>query len=283
MAGHTFQVSAGIPRMRVARSDDRDREAVELTAGAFGDQWTRFAAEATVGRSDLELHMPTGLGLDAFRGAVLDVGCGMGRYTALVRGLGASVIGLDASRSVDAAHSMWPNVPFVQADIAAPPFDPETFDVVYSLGVLHHLPDPLRGLHQCYSLVKPGGLLLVWVYSQHRGVFRGARRIARRVVKRIPSARFGIAVVASLVILTLLSAGDLGLRSNKFEYFRGKKLEQIRVDCYDALSAPTEIYLSEPDCKQWVSSLGAASAGYERRSDGSGWIIWAIKPFRNHR
>ncbi len=41
---------------------------------------------------------------------------------------------------------------------------PESFDLVYSLGVLHHLEDPLAGVRALAKLVRPGGELRLYVY-----------------------------------------------------------------------------------------------------------------------
>ena len=47
---------------------------------------------------------------------------------------------------------------FVQADaMDLSQFDSETFDGIYSVGAIKHFPDPIRGLHECSSILKPGG------------------------------------------------------------------------------------------------------------------------------
>jgi len=275
--GHTYAILGAIPRMMVPRGDYTQDAQVRETSAAFGKQWTEFAEEAAVTRDDLLLHIPSGLTLAVFSGLVLDVGCGMGRYTALVAELANGVIGLDASASVDAGHKMWPELSFVQAEIAAPPFAPQTFDTVYSFGVLHHLPDPLEGFRTCFSLVRPGGQLVVWVYSAHGGTFRRGRRIARRLITRLPLAKRPIALSASIAIFSIVAFRSRFLRGypRKLGFFRNKRLAQVYVDCYDAISAPTEVYLSEADCRVWLGSIAARRSGHERRPDGSGWIIWA--------
>ena len=49
-------------------------------------------------------------------------------------------------------------------------------------------------------------------------------------------------------------------------------------DSYDALSAPLEHYLDDADCRKWVDILGLDDSGFERRADGSGWLIWGRQP-----
>jgi SAM-dependent methyltransferase len=256
-----------------------DAALVDATASAFAVQWTEFALDAAVSREDLLLHLPSDWDESAFSGRVLDVGCGMGRYTALVADHGAEVVGLDVSRAVEKAAELWPQCSFVQGDIVAPPFRPESFDLVYSFGVLHHLPDPLRGLRRCYELVKPGGRLLVWVYSSRGGILRIGRRVARCGVRRVPPLLRPLAYAAAAVLfLTCILPRKLtGSQRGRMTYYDTKGFRQLFVDCYDALAAPLEVYLSEHDCQQWLAVLEAPRSGFERRRDGSGWILWAVK------
>jgi SAM-dependent methyltransferase len=256
-----------------------DAALVEATASAFGAQWTEFALDALVSREDLLLHLPKAWDESVFSGRVLDVGCGMGRYAGLVANHGAEVVGIDVSSAVEKAAELWPQCAFVRGDIVAPPFMPESFDLVYSFGVLHHLPDPLRGLRRCYELVKPGGRLLVWVYSSRGGILRKGRRFARDAVRRAPMLLRPLAyAAAALLFLACVIPRKLtGGCGGRLSYYRSKRFRHLLVDCYDALAAPSELYLSEHDCEQWLLVLGAPRSGFERRRDQSGWILWAIK------
>ena len=77
------------------------------------------------------------------------------------------VIGIDLSHAVEVAfqwtHEM-PNVHVVQADIYNLPLR-KSFDFIYSIGVLHHLPNPEGGFRQLVPLLRPGGKILAWVYG----------------------------------------------------------------------------------------------------------------------
>ncbi|MGH2950909.1 MAG: class I SAM-dependent methyltransferase, partial [Solirubrobacterales bacterium] len=78
----------------------------------------------------------------------------------------------------------------IQADAEALPFFPESFDLVLSIGVLHHLPDPERALRSLVQYVRPGGHLHVYLYWQPpRGTHRAILRlvsVARRITTRLP-------------------------------------------------------------------------------------------------
>ena len=136
----------GIPRFNASGWGESASFVVKQTSERFGDQWTSLADSAWVTRSDLLLHLPSHWSPSVFRGLVLDLGCGMGRYANLVAGEGGRVVAVDLNEAVDAGHKRFPEVSFVQADLSALPFAPHQFDLAYSFGVLHHLPDPAVGL-----------------------------------------------------------------------------------------------------------------------------------------
>src|SRR2546426_12679790 len=90
------------------------------------------------------------VGKDAFAGRrVLDAGCGKRRHLRLAAAFGArEVIAVDLGPAVDAAAQNTAdldNVHVVQGDLTRPPFRPASVDLIYSIGVLHHLPEPEAG------------------------------------------------------------------------------------------------------------------------------------------
>jgi SAM-dependent methyltransferase len=119
---------------------------------------------------------------------VLDVGCGMGRFADVVSRWGGQVVGIDLSLAVEAAYANLggrANVCIIQADLFHLPFPPETFDIVYSIGVLHHTPDCEKAFRALVPLLKPGGEIAVWVYGQ-MNLWERFARFYRRVTVRLP-------------------------------------------------------------------------------------------------
>lgn len=275
-AGHQYEATNGIPRLIVTAWKDDQTAVVGQTATRFGEQWTNFADSASVNRRDLLLHLPSSWSPSVFRGQVLDVGCGMGRYAALVAAEGANVVGVDVSSAVDAGAARYPNVPFVQADLAALPFAPRRFDLVYSFGVMHHLPDPSVGLKSAFEMVRPGGWLLVWVYSEHAGLLRRGRLAGRKLVQSLPALRRPLAALAAgfVWLFYVIPFRLTGRSPRTHSFFSDKGYRQLFVDSYDALSAPLEVYLTEADCRRWIDLLEEDEAGFERRRDGSGWLLF---------
>lgn len=179
---------------RQATGHSTSREArfamlMNKTQASFGYQWTTFSEMVCDFHENFwnYLHPATP---ELFVGKLgLDAGCGFGRHIYHAALCGAEMVGIDLSSAIDSAHANTrhlPNVHLVQADIYALPFAPGTFDFVYSVGVLHHLPDPAKGVRLLVPFVKPEGLMYVWLYSKSRPLLNAALEVCRAVTTRMP-------------------------------------------------------------------------------------------------
>jgi SAM-dependent methyltransferase len=123
---------------------------------------------------------------------VLDAGCGMGRYLRIAAESRARrIVGVDLSRAVVAARELTDgleNVAIVQGDLLRPPFAPGSFDLIYSLGVLDHTPDPRRAFLALARLLRPGGRIAIWVYPRERPIVEAVMNLQRAVSTRLPLA-----------------------------------------------------------------------------------------------
>jgi SAM-dependent methyltransferase len=167
--------------------------ASEAYTASFGFEWNRHKRtqldDAVSRESEETFRAKTGLTPADIEGRlVLDVGCGMGRFVDVVSRWGGRVVGVDLSLAVEAAHANLggrENVRILQADLFRLPFRPGTFDIVYSLGVLHHTPDCEKAFRQLVPFVRPGGRLCVWVYGP-MGPWERVARFYRKVTVRMP-------------------------------------------------------------------------------------------------
>lgn len=145
----------------------------------------------------------------------LDAGCGGGRFTRLLAGYGARVVALDISEAVSrvAVTTDPAMVAVVQADILHPPIRPGTFDLVVSIGVLHHTADTRRAILALARLLRPGGSLAVWVY----GPDYWAGPVRERVTKAVRAVllRLPVEARAGFCRHVLLPIGGLQMKLAK--------------------------------------------------------------------
>jgi 2-polyprenyl-3-methyl-5-hydroxy-6-metoxy-1,4-benzoquinol methylase len=148
-------------------------------AASFGFQWHRYQKTQLdhdeVRESDRLFRIKTWLRPEELSGKlVLDVGCGMGRFADVATNWGARVVGIDLSAAAEVAAKNLAARDFVafQSDVFALPFAPESFDIIYSIGVLHHTPDCEAAVKALAQYLKPGGVLAVWLYSGYNKWYR---------------------------------------------------------------------------------------------------------------
>ena len=165
--GAGYRIEGGIPRF--VESDGY--------AANFSFEWLRYRTTqldgAEGGESERTFRQKTGLRPEDVRGKrILDAGCGMGRFAEVVSRWGGRVVAVDLSRAVEAARanlSGRDNVLVMQADLSRLPFPEGSFDLIYSLGVLHHTPDCERAFRTLTRYLAPGGTMALWVYAQDGG------------------------------------------------------------------------------------------------------------------
>jgi SAM-dependent methyltransferase len=182
--GHSFPIVGGVPRFVNS----------EQYAGNFGFEWnihrqTQLDTD-TEHESEEAFRLKTGFTPTDLAGKlVLDVGCGMGRFSEVASRWGATVVGIDLSRAVDAAFEnigARENVHIAQADIFDLPFLGPTFDYIFSIGVLHHTPSTKNAFDQLPKLLKPRGRIAIWVYSSYSPVAYRASDVWRKATTRMP-------------------------------------------------------------------------------------------------
>lgn len=118
---------------------------------------------------------------------MLDVGVGAGRFADVVSRWGGEVVGIDLSFAVDAAYKnigKRDNVHIIQADIFHLPFKKESFDQMYSIGVLHHTPDTERAFKAVAPYLKRGGAFAVFLYGH--GHYHYFSDIWRKITTKLP-------------------------------------------------------------------------------------------------
>jgi ubiquinone/menaquinone biosynthesis C-methylase UbiE len=143
-----------------------DREH-ELGTREFFDQIERHRY------SEYAAWMPRVMGFEKFRDAkLLEVGCGMGTDLLQFARGGARCVGIDLTpRSIEITRHRFKlygaDGDFMISDGERLPFRDESFDVVYSNGVLHHTPGTAGAIREVHRVLRPGGVAKVMLYHRH--------------------------------------------------------------------------------------------------------------------
>lgn len=123
---------------------------------------------------------------------ILDAGCGMGRnsYWPLLWGAREAIAFDYDARSVAQAKktlAAFANAYVEYRSIYETPWKNE-FDIVFCIGVIHHLKDPEKALRNLVLALKPCGKLLIWVYSYegNEWIARYVNPIRKQVTSKLP-------------------------------------------------------------------------------------------------
>ena len=98
---------------------------------------------------------------------LLEVGCGQGRFAAVLRDAGIDVTAVDQSESMVALTAAR-GIVARQADVQDLPFDDGVFDLVAANYMLYHVPDIPRALGEIVRVLRPGGGLVAVTNSERK-------------------------------------------------------------------------------------------------------------------
>lgn len=181
----TYSITRGVPRF--VGNDGY--------VGSFSYEWNKWNRVqldiANGGRESEDTFLEkTGFTQADLAGkVVLDVGCGAGRFLDVASRWGARTIGIDFSFAVEASQKNVgdrPNVDVIQADVFRLPFKDEVFDVIFSLGVLHHTRDTEEAFLSLPRHLKANGEIAVWLYYYTDKVYNAASDFWRWTFRHMP-------------------------------------------------------------------------------------------------
>lgn len=266
---------------------------LQRTRESFGFQWTRFG-EMACDFTENFFHYLAPLTPEFFKGKLgLDAGCGFGRHLWNAARVGAQMVGIDFSAAIDVSArntAHLPNVVLAQADLYHAPLAPNSFDVVYAIGVLHHLPEPEAAFHQLVRLVKPGGVIAIWVYSKHRWWSRWLLEGLRWVTVRLPhpvvnalswivaSVEWGcyIGPYRALVRLPVIGSWLARRMVPRVKVYAGYPFQVSYADWFDRLAAPIRFYYGVRDLQGWFERAGLREAQFSPTGH-YGWRACGMK------
>jgi tetratricopeptide (TPR) repeat protein/SAM-dependent methyltransferase len=194
-------------------------------------------------------------------GDVLIAGCGTGFFAVdfAREASGARFLAIDLSLSSLSyakrmAQSMGlTNIEFAQADIMQSASIGRQFDFIDSSGVLHHLGDPWAGWRMLLTLLRPGGLMQVGLYSElaRKNVVAARALIAKRGFRPVPED--------IRRMREIIAAADDGSPLNSItrwgDYYSTS-------ECRDLLFHPQEHRATLPEIKSFITANGLEFVGF---------------------
>jgi SAM-dependent methyltransferase len=271
--GAVYPIRGGVPRLvpgSVASA------AVE-TADRFAGQWKTFDHMAEYQEAALRAWLePTGPEHVAGK-VVFEGGCGKGRHTVVAAGGGAAaVVALDLGDAVEVAFAhtrALPNAHVIQGDLLTPPVA-RAFDLAFSVGVLHHLPDPRAGFDAVRGVVRPGGRVAVWVYGRENNewIVRWVNPMREHLTARLPHRLLyalslaPTALLAGLFPLYRVAPERLPYADYIGGFLAKLPLREVHNIVYDQLVTPIAYYLSEDEVRSWIDErLTDVVIGWHRK------------------
>jgi SAM-dependent methyltransferase len=267
-SGHSFEITNGIPRfVKHQLNADQAR-----TRDSFGDEWSRLYPEhghttpEWQAERDIFLEYTRSLPSEYRGKLVLDAGCGNGRYAKLANDWGARVVCVDISTAVEIAQSnvgTRPDVAVVQADLFKLPFKQGLFDIVYSIGVLHHTPDAKGAFHAIQPLVKPGGFFSIFMHGQgNRALYATNRWLRAWTAKASYSTTWNFCLVLTGLAKVLLAIPFLG----PVLYLVGRQVIFFSPDQhnnYDHFSAGFTSFHRKEEIRGWYAGWDDVAVRYQ--------------------
>lgn len=268
------------------------------TVAGFGEEWSTFDQSTLSPREQETIfheyfavfpwdRLPT-------NAVGFDLGCGSGRWAQLVARRVGSLHCIDvSSAALDVARRNLAgevNCVFHEASVDAIPLPDSSMDFGYSLGVLHHIPDPAAGIASCVAKLKSNALFLLYLYyafDNRPWWFRQMWQVTdifRKLICRLPKhARVGVtsAIAATVyypLARTLLLLEKMGMKVDSLPLAAYRKLSfyTMRTDALDRFGTCLEFRFTKEQIRTMMES-----AGLERITFSSGPPYWCAVGYKS--
>jgi len=183
---------------------------------------------------------------------ILDAGCGHGRYSEIFGEMGAEVIAFDLGNGVEVARKRTKhldNVHVVQGNIMELPFTKNTFDFIWSFGVIHHTPDTRMAFKKLAGAVKQDGYMSIWVYPKESSVWELSQKLIRGITTNLhPRILYGLCYMAVPLLYFVKTYSNTNPKRNTW-----KQCAQVIYDWY---SPKYQTHHTEEEISQWYADDG---------------------------
>jgi SAM-dependent methyltransferase len=240
------------------------------TASRFAEEWTRWSDLREYYEQEFFDWVAPLTAKDFAGQLVFEGGCGKGRHTAIVAAHGAkAIVSLDLGESafVAFAHTrQFPNAHVIIGDLLNAPVRP-VYDLAFSVGVLHHLPDPAAGFASLAARVREGGRVAFWVYGRegNEWITRFVDPVRKTITSKLPAPLLRIAAIPPAAVLWGIIKLFYHPRPNGKgpaklpygDYFAALyhyPFDEIHANVFDQLVTPVAYYLREEEVRPWLAS-----------------------------
>jgi len=230
---------------------------------SFGEEWKAYAELLPEHEQEFRQYFDL-VELAQLRGKrVCDLGCGMGRWSHFLQAHVAELVLLDFSDAIFVARKNLAsagNCLFFMGDLQQLSFNPDFADLIFSLGVLHHLPTPCLDEVRKLKVYSPRVLVFLYYALDNRPwYFRALLRLVTAVRRLVCGVRspwfrklFSLAgtfgVYLPLVLLgRLLKPFGLASRVPLHDFYRSKSVQRIEQDVYDRFFTSIEQRVSRAE------------------------------------
>jgi SAM-dependent methyltransferase/predicted RNA-binding Zn-ribbon protein involved in translation (DUF1610 family) len=275
-----FPIRDGVPVIL-----PRTVEAVKLdTASRFAEEWLHWSDLRNYYEQEFLAWLAPLTPADFAGQTVFEGGCGKGRHTALVASYGAkAVVSIDLGQSafVAFAHTRnLQNAHVVIGDLLHPPVR-SVFDLAFSIGVVHHLPDPAAGFASLASRVRDGGRAAFWVYGQegNEWITKYVNPLRTAVTSKLPAGLLRAACLlpsaflwGAIKLFYRPRADGKGPALPYGDYFASMHnypFDEVHANVFDQLVTPVAYYLRGEEVRAWLA-VGFRDARV-RRHRGYSW------------
>jgi SAM-dependent methyltransferase len=213
-----------------------------------------FFAALEAHRYEKEWHIPEAAQFADARGLrVLEIGCGLGTDGAQFAKAGADYTGVDLTEAaIELARKRFElfGLPgeIRIADAENLEFPDQSFDVVYSHGVLHHTPDINAAVQEIHRVLKPSGRAIVMLY--HRGSYN--YRVGIRVLRRAGAGL--LKSDAGIKVINVLTGEPVDALQERAEMMRntngGMSADQLLNESTDGSGNPLARVYSRPEARE---------------------------------
>jgi SAM-dependent methyltransferase len=261
----------------------------ERTIEDFGEQWTAYRDnEGYYGSLEIfrDMFGPLLSPDDLVGRRVLEIGSGTGRIAAMLLAAGAAhVVAVEPSAAFDVlrdnlrAHAG--KVTFLQMTGDQVPAAGDQ-DYVFSIGVLHHIPDPAPVVGAAYGALRPGGRLGVWLYGREGNrLYLSLLAPMRAVTRHLPHAALvglvrmvDVALVAYVALCRVL---PLPLRKYMRDVIARLDGSKRRLTIYDQLNPAHAKYYTQAEARHLLEAAGFRDVRMHHRH-GYSWSMMGTRP-----